>query len=58
MMKLKEKVNSLHDYLTQNISATTLIIIGGDRILNNIYDLDDILNPRNVTIFRIEENID
>ena len=46
---LQEKIDNLHDYLTENISATTLVKIGADEILWQVYNLDDVLNPKNVT---------
>lgn len=46
---LQQKVDSLHDFLTKNISADTLVRIGADEILWQVYNLDDVLNPKNVT---------
>ena len=53
---LQQKVNNLHNYLTQNISATTLVKIGADEVLWMVYNLDDLFNPKNVTQIAINTN--
>lgn len=46
---LQEKVDNLHDYLTENLTANEVVKFGFERLLWQIYDIDDMLNPKNIT---------
>lgn len=50
---LQQKVDVLHDYLTESLTADEVVKLGLEGMLWQIYDIDDVLNPKNVTMINI-----
>ena len=50
---LQEKVEALHDYLTENLTANEIYKFRLDGVLQMVYDIDDVLNTKNVTMINI-----
>lgn len=54
---LQEKLNKLHNNIVSNYSADEIQMFGLDQLLQELYNVDDVLNPKSVKIVNIQSNV-